>query len=215
MPCPGRGRPWAGADRKRPRSLCQCQRPAGALGEEWRGGTGSLCAGKGTETIYKSGISTESIQILRSWGTVSWRCCGRPAQASPFAAVRGVSEGLEHRLENAVREQHRPAAAAGRLTTVRYPRARMRRLAMDAALGYTANTPALPPYLHLLGAPQGSAAPARRYGAAGVPLAGAAGAGKRDLRPNGGGQSRASDLGALCRAKPEPMGGYIVKKLSF
>ena len=39
------------------------------------------------------------------------------------------------------------------LTTVRYPRARMRRLAMDAALGYTVETvPALPPYLHLLGA---------------------------------------------------------------
>ena len=39
------------------------------------------------------------------------------------------------------------------LTTTRYPRARMRRLAMDAALGYTEEAfPALPPYLHLLGA---------------------------------------------------------------
>ena len=68
------------------------------------------------------------------------------ASGSPFAAVRGVSEGLEHRLENAVRETASLPALLDALTTVRYPRARMRRLAMDAALGYTAQTPALPPY---------------------------------------------------------------------
>ena len=73
-------------------------------------------------------------------------------EQAPFAAVRGVSEGLEHRLENAVRETASLPALLDALTTVRYPRARMRRLAMDAALGYTAQTPALPPYLHLLGA---------------------------------------------------------------
>ena len=76
--------------------------------------------------------------------------CARP---EPFAAVRGVSEGLDHRLENAVRSCTGLPQLLDALTTVRYPRARMRRLAMDAALGYAAETvPALPPYLHLLGA---------------------------------------------------------------
>ena len=75
--------------------------------------------------------------------------CARP---EPFAAVRGVSEGLDHRLENAVRSCTGLPQLLDALTTVRYPRARMRRLAMDAALGYAAETvPALPPYLHLLG----------------------------------------------------------------
>ena len=50
LPAAGR-RPRAGADRKRPRSLCQRQRPAGALGGGRRGGTGALCAGKGAETV--------------------------------------------------------------------------------------------------------------------------------------------------------------------
>ena len=105
-------------------------------------------------------------------------CAGQ----APFAAVRGVSEGLEHRLENAVRETASLPALLDALTTVRYPRARMRRLAMDAALGYTAQTPALPPYLHLLGARKEALS---LPGETALPLAGAAGTGKRDLRPNG------------------------------
>ena len=85
--------------------------------------------------------------------------CAEPA---PFAAVRGVSEGLEHRLENAVRETASLPALLDALTTVRYPRARMRRLAMDAALDYSADAfPALPPYLHLLGAQKRRGAGAR------------------------------------------------------
>ncbi len=63
--------------------------------------------------------------------------CAKP---EPFAAVRGVSEGLEHRLEHAVRQSTSLPQLLDALTTVRYPRARMRRLAMDAALGYTADT---------------------------------------------------------------------------
>ena len=56
-------------------------------------------------------------------------------------------------LEAAVRSSTTHAELLDSLTTVRYPRARMRRLAMDAALDYSADVfPALPPYLHLLGA---------------------------------------------------------------
>ena len=115
------------------------------------------------------------------------------AEQAPFAAVRGVSEGLEHRLENAVRETASLPALLDALTTVRYPRARMRRLAMDAALGYTAQTPALP-LSHSL-------ARLARENETCAQMAAA--------------QSRASDLGALCRAKPEPMGGIYRQKIIF
>ena len=137
------------------------------------------------------------------------------AAQAPFAAVRGVSEGLEHRLENAVRETASLPALLDALTTVRYPRARMRRLAMDAALGYTAQTPALPPYLHLLGARK-EALPLP--GETALPLSHSL---ARLARENetcaqmAAAQSRASDLGALCRAKPEPMGGIYRQKIIF
>ena len=63
---------------------------------------------------------------------------------TPFADIRGVSEGLEHRLEKAVRTSTTYDELLDALTTIRYPRARMRRLAMDAALGCTADS--LPPF---------------------------------------------------------------------
>lgn len=137
------------------------------------------------------------------------------AEQAPFAAVRGVSEGLEHRLENAVRETASLPALLDALTTVRYPRARMRRLAMDAALGYTAQTPALPPYLHLLGARKEALS---LPGETALPLSHSL---ARLARENetcaqmAAAQSRASDLGALCRAKPEPMGGIYRQKIIF
>ena len=58
------------------------------------------------------------------------------AVAGGFAGVRGITEGLEHRLEDCVRQAVTLEGLCDALTTVRYPRARMRRLAMDAALGY-------------------------------------------------------------------------------
>ena len=137
------------------------------------------------------------------------------AEQAPFAAVRGVSEGLEHRLENAVRETASLPALLDALTTVRYPRARMRRLAIDAALGYTAQTPALPPYLHLLGARKEALS---LLGETALPLSHSL---ARLARENetcaqmAAAQSRASDLGALCRAKPEPMGGIYRQKIIF
>ena len=124
---------------------------------------------------------------------------------------------MEHRLENAVRETASLPALLDALTTVRYPRARMRRLAMDAALGYTAQTPALPPYLHLLGARK-EALPLLGETALPLPLSHSL---ARLARENeicaqmAAAQSRASDLGALCRAKPEPMGGIYRQKIIF
>lgn len=63
-----------------------------------------------------------------------------------FAGVRGVSEGLDRRLYAAVQQAVSWEGLVDAMTTVRYPRARMRRLALDAALNYQADAlPALPP----------------------------------------------------------------------
>lgn len=146
------------------------------------------------------------LALLRS------RCAG----TAPFAQVRGISEGLEHRLEAAVRSSTTHAELLDSLTTVRYPRARMRRLAMDAALGYSADAfPALPPYLHLLGA-QKDALPLLK--AASLPVSHSlARLAEQNIpcRAVVDAQLRACDFGALCRKKPEPMGGALRQKIIF
>lgn len=146
------------------------------------------------------------LALLRS------RCAG----TAPFAQVRGISEGLEHRLEAAVRSSTTHAELLDSLTTVRYPRARMRRLAMDAALGYSADVfPALPPYLHLLGA-QKDALPLLKTAALPVSHSLARLAEQNvPCRAVVDAQLRACDFGALCRKKPEPMGGVLRQKIIF
>ena len=134
----------------------------------------------------------------------------------PFAAVRGVSEGLEHRLEHAVRTSSTHQELLDALTTVRYPRARMRRLAMDAALGYDAALPPLPPYLHLLGAARREALSLLK--GAVLPVSHSL-MRLREENPScarmADAQLAASDLGALCRKTPEPMGGLLRQKIVF
>ena len=146
------------------------------------------------------------LALLRS------RCAG----TAPFAQVRGISEGLEHRLETAVRSSTTHAELLDSLTTVRYPRARMRRLAMDAALDYSADIfPALPPYLHLLGA-QKDALPLLK--AAALPVSHSLARLAEQNAPCRAvvdAQLRACDFGALCRKKPEPMGGALRQKIIF
>ena len=146
------------------------------------------------------------LALLRS------RCAG----TAPFAQVRGISEGLEHRLEAAVRSSTTHAELLDNLTTVRYPRARMRRLAMDAALDYSADVfPTLPPYLHLLGA-QKDALPLLK--AAALPVSHSlARLAEQNVpcRAVVDAQLRACDFGALCRKKPEPMGGALRQKIIF
>ena len=146
------------------------------------------------------------LALLRS------RCAG----TAPFAQVRGISEGLEHRLEAAVRSSTTHAELLDSLTTVRYPRARMRRLAMDAALDYSADAfPALPPYLHLLGA-QKDALPLLK--AASLPVSHSLARLAEQNTPCRAvvdAQLRACDFGALCRKKPEPMGSALRQKIIF
>ena len=146
------------------------------------------------------------LALLRS------RCAG----TAPFAQVRGISEGLEHRLEAAVRSSTTHAELLDSLTTVRYPRARMRRLAMDAALGYSADAfPALPPYLHLLGAQKDALSLLK---AAALPVSHSlARLAEQNVpcRAVVDAQLRACDFGALCRKKPGPMGSALRQKIIF
>ena len=146
------------------------------------------------------------LALLRS------RCAG----TAPFAQVRGISEGLEHRLEAAVRSSTTHAELLDSLTTVRYPRARMRRLAMDAALDYSVDAfPALPPYLHLLGAQKDALSLLK---AAALPVSHSlARLAEQNIpcRAVVDAQLRACDFGALCRKKPEPMGGALRQKIIF
>ena len=146
------------------------------------------------------------LALLRS------RCAG----TAPFAQVRGISEGLEHRLEAAVRSSTTHAELLDSLTTVRYPRARMRRLAMDAALDYPADAfPALPPYLHLLGGKK-DALPLLKNCALPVShsLARLRGSGDASARMAEA-QLAAADFGTLCRVSPEAMGGLLRQKNIF
>lgn len=133
-----------------------------------------------------------------------------------FAGVRGVSEGLDRRLYAAVQQTVSWEGLVDAMTTVRYPRARMRRLALDAALNYQADAlPALPPYLHLLGArrealpllknaalPVGhSLAKLARHDPACAKVADA--------------QRSADALGTLCRRTPAPLGERYRQKIIF
>ena len=127
----------------------------------------------------------------------------RPEAA--FAAVRGVSEGLEHRLAAAVREADSLDDLYTRLKTKRYPHARLRRLVLDAALGIPAVLPA-PPYIQILGARK-TALPRLKQAAlpAGTSLADLARSGA-DAAKISELHSKAVDFSALCRAKTQPMG---------
>ena len=140
--------------------------------------------------------------------------CG-PFAEKPFAHTRGVSEGLDHALRRAVQGSATQEELLDALTTVRYPRARMRRLAMDAALGHTDALPPLPPYLQLLGgrrallpALKAAALPAShslmRLREANADCAAAAAA-----------QCAASDFAALVRKTPEAMGSALTRKAVF
>ena len=167
--------------------------------------------------LYKKaeidGMYTEHAAAGRCELALLRAACARP---EPFAAVRGVSEGLDHRLENAVRSCTGLPQLLDALTTVRYPRARMRRLAMDAALGYTADTvPALPPYLHLLGARR-EALPLLKH--ASLPLSHSLAKLEKEndaCARMAAAQAAASDFGALCRRVPGPMGGVYRQKIIF
>lgn len=78
-------------------------------------------------------------------------CKLRGLTLEDFAALPGLSEGLEHRLAQAVGEASSLEELYARVKSKRYPHARVRRLVMAAFLGLREPLPALPPYLRVLG----------------------------------------------------------------
>ena len=140
--------------------------------------------------------------------------CG-PFAEEPFAHTRGVSEGLDHALRRAVQTSATQEELLDALTTVRYPRARMRRLAMDAALGHTDALPPLPPYLQLLG---GRRALLPALKAAALPVSHSLmrlREANADCAAAAAAQCAASDFAALVRKTPEAMGSALTRKAIF
>lgn len=143
----------------------------------------------------------------------------RALRAGDFSAMRGASEGLEHRLAAAVRQAGTWDGLIGAMKTKRYPTARLRRFALDATLGYTAALPALPPYLHVLGANGAGRAVLRAAKqTARLPLshslARLAETGP-DAAAVAAAHAAAEDFAALCLRRPVPMGTAYTAKAWF
>ena len=152
------------------------------------------------------------------FGAVSLAALSRLRARQDFARVRGAAEGLEHRLAQAVRQAVTLEGLWDDLTTVRYPRARMRRLVMDAALGYGAgpgwlDLPALPPYLHLLGLRQEAAGLLARASLPVSPSLAKLARENQDCARAVRAQAAATDFTALCRRTPAPMGTAFTQPL--
>lgn len=75
----------------------------------------------------------------------------RTMNLTDFAALPDVSEGLEHRLFAAAKKACSLEEFFTLAKNKRVSHARLRRLTLAALLGLTADLPALPPYLHVLG----------------------------------------------------------------
>lgn len=149
-------------------------------------------AGKG-QLLDPTKFETALLSLLRS------------TPPERFAELRGVSEGLEHRLEASIREATGLEDLYRRLKTKRYPHARLRRLVLDAALDFPATLPK-PPYLLVLGARK-TALPQLKNASlpAGTSLADLVRTGE-DAASIGALHSRAVDFSSLCREKIRPMG---------
>lgn len=136
----------------------------------------------------------------------------RAMDASAFAAIRGVNEGLENRLADCVRTAVSLPQLYDALKTRRYAHSRLRRLVLDAALGYTNALPVLPPFLWVLGAKR-DAMPLLKNALlpAGTSLADLAKANEA-CRKSALAHAAAADLAALCRCSPGAMGSAYTQK---
>lgn len=130
-----------------------------------------------------------------------------------LAEIRGVSEGLEYRLAEAVRTAPDLQTLYSSLKTRRYAHARLRRLVLDAALGFGTDLPELPPYIQVLGAkPDAMTLCAEATLPCGSSLAKLEKQGSALLK-TARAHAAAEDLAALCRCTPEPMGTAYTQKL--
>lgn len=187
---------------------------ASSLRTLWRQGGAAALEGYVPEAalaLYKEAQAAGQDLDERAWGVaVLSRLRGTDADA--FARTRGTAEGLEHLLENALRTAGTLTELYDGMKSKRYAHARLRRYALDAALGYTAALPALPPYVHVLAANERGLALLRgSKKPAGASLARLARE-NDDCRAAAAAHAAAADLAALCRRAPGPMGGCYTQK---
>ena len=142
-------------------------------------------------------------------------CRLRAGRAQGFAHVRGAGEGLENRLATAVRQACTAEELLELLKTKRYATARLRRFALDAALGVPAALPSLP-YLHVLGAGEAGLAVLRKAKrTASLPLSASLAVLEKASPPAAQAaalHAAAEDFAALCLASPRPMGTAYTQK---
>mgnify|MGYP007054917560 CR=1 FL=1 len=159
---------------------------------------------------------TESIRILRSWGTASWHCCGQPAQSRSLLQRCAECPKAGTPVGTRGAAKHHPAAAAGCPDHGALPPGPDAPPCHGCSTGYTADTvPALPPYLHLLGARR-ETLPLLKH--ASLPLSHSLAKLEKEndaCARMAAAQAGASDFGALCRRVPGPMGGVYRQKIIF
>lgn len=162
--------------------------------------------------LYESAAAAGQLASVRAFDqALLSRLRAMPTEQ--LARIRGVNEGLQHRLAAAIRTAPTARALYDTAKTRRYAHARLRRLALDAALDYRSGAlPALPPYLHLLAARR-RALPL--LGEARLPVGTSL---AKLMRQNaacaavGRAECVAADFAALCRACPAPMGQALTGK---
>lgn len=169
---------------------------------------------------WKDYVPEEAMELYRESVEKGELLCRRSADiavlsrlramiAVDFAGVRGVNEGLEHRLSAAVAKAGSLEELYSLLKCRRYAHSRLRRLVLDAALRVPADLPALPPYLRLVGASDTGVrllrrtAPALPMSTSLARLASSSAEAERVAALH----SAAQDLSALCREIPQPMAG--------
>ena len=187
---------------------------ASSLRTLWRQGGAAALEGYVPEAalaLYKEAQAAGQDLDERAWG-VAVLSRLRGTDAAAFARTRGTAEGLEHLLENALHTAGTLTELYDGMKSKRYAHARLRRYALDAALGYTAALPALPPYVHVPAANERGLALLRgSKKPAGASLARLARE-NDDCRAAAAAHAAAADLAALCRRAPGPMGGCYTQK---
>ena len=187
---------------------------ASSLRTLWRKGGAAALEGYVPEAalaLYKEAEAAGADLDEKAW-SVALLSRLRGMDAAAIARTRGTAEGLEHLLANAVRAAADLPGLYDAMKSKRYAHARLRRYVLAAALGYTGELPALPPYVHVLAANErGLALLQGAKKPAGASLARLARE-NEDCRAAAAAHAAAADLAALCRRAPGPMGGCYTEK---
>lgn len=162
------------------------------------------------EQVGKAFANGEDIDAIRMETAILSRLRGMTVKE--MAGIRGVNEGLENRLSECVRCSSGLAELYDMLKTRRYAHSRMRRMVMDAVLGYGNELPPLPPFVLVLGAKKKTMG---LLGECTIPAGTSLAVLEKQNRVCAAAahaHAASVDLAALCRRKPGPMGLAYTEK---